>query len=68
VPPHADGGIAGTQAFGDQGVEQGTHGQKLNRKKTKLPVGVETWCASVTGVGKHSVVHEVVPEPRPLIV
>ena len=49
-----------------QFCEQPMHGQNENRKKTKLPLGVEVCIDSVTGVGKQRNVHDVDPEPRVL--
>jgi hypothetical protein len=64
----AAGGIAGTHALGSQGDTHGRHGQAFQTTMTGLPGVVVTLRTSVAGDGKHSDVHEVEPEVRPLIV
>src|SRR5689334_9773332 len=68
VRPHAVMGITGVHVALPIAIEHGTHGQNENRKMTKLPEVVETRCVRVTGVGKQSVVHEVVADPSVLMV
>jgi hypothetical protein len=61
-------GIAGTQAFGGQGVTHGRHGQLLMTTMTGLPGTVLTARFNVAGDGKHRFVHDVEPDVMPLIV
>ena len=62
------GGIPGTHAFGGHGIAQPRHGQSVHTKTTIEPSGAWHDIVRFSGEAKHSGVHDVDPETRPLIV
>ena len=67
--PQAVAGIDGKHALAGPGKEHGEHGQKLNISTAMAPTGIETSkLIAVLPLGKHIVVHEVVPDPVKLTV